>query len=126
MLRKSFHRAYFSTAESTRRVYRIPGKNINVASHNEERRQEFKDDFGFIQTWNMGVEGFSKPHDLPEMNPILGNKREFIWLFAFLGLVPLLASGRKSNEDGLRSEVQTTNRFARLPLDSQSKQLSKL
>ena len=40
MLRKSFQRAYFSTAESTRRVYRIPGKNINVASHNEERRDE--------------------------------------------------------------------------------------
>ena len=21
----------------------------------------YKDDFGFIQTWNLGVEGFSKP-----------------------------------------------------------------
>ena len=40
MLRKSLQRAYFSTADSTRRVYRIPGKNINVASHNEERRDE--------------------------------------------------------------------------------------
>ena len=60
------------------------------------------------------------------MNPILGNRREFIWLFGFLALVPLLASGRKSNEDGLRSEVQTTNRYAKLDLDSQSKQLAKL
>ena len=61
------------------------------------------------------------------MNPILGNKREFIWLLGFVALVPLLAGGRKSNEDGLRSEEGTmTNRYARLNLDSQSRQLSKL
>ena len=60
------------------------------------------------------------------MNPILGNKREYLWLVAFLGLVPLLASGRKSNEDGLRSEVKTTNRYAKMDLDAQSRQLSKL
>ena len=60
------------------------------------------------------------------MNPVLGNKREYIWLVAFLGLVPLLASGRKSNEDGLRAEVKTTNRYARMDLDGQSRQLSKI
>ena len=86
----------------------------------------FQGDFGFIQTFNIGTEGFSKVNDLPEMNPILGNKREYLWLVAFLGLVPLLASGRKSNEDGLRAEVKTTNRFARMQLDGQSRQLSKL
>ena len=60
------------------------------------------------------------------MNPILGNKREYIWLIAFLGLVPLLIGGRKSNEDGLRAEVKTTNRYAKLDLDAQSRQLTKI
>ena len=60
------------------------------------------------------------------MNPILGNKKEFMWVVAFLGLVPLLAMGRKSNEDGLRSEVKTTNKYARLNLDDQSRQLARI
>ena len=59
------------------------------------------------------------------MNPVLGNKREFFWLVAFLGLVPFLATGRKSNEDGLRAEVKTTNRYAKLDLDTRSSQLAK-
>ena len=74
----------------------------------------------------MGVEGFSKPMELHEMNPILGNKREYTWMLAFFGLVPLLAYGRKSNEDGLRAEVKATNRYARLDLDSQSRQFAKM
>ena len=74
----------------------------------------------------MGVEGFSKPMELTEMNPILGNKREYTWMLAFFGLVPLLAYGRKSNEDGLRAEVRATNRYVRLDLDSQSRQFSKM
>ena len=72
------------------------------------------------------MEGFSKAQDLPEMNPILGNKREYIWLVTFLGLVPFLVYGRRSNEDGLRAKVMTTNRYAKLDLDSQSRQLSKI
>ena len=40
MFGKSLAKATRSTAESTRRMYKIPGKNINVASHNEERRAE--------------------------------------------------------------------------------------
>ena len=60
------------------------------------------------------------------MNPVLGNKREFSYLLAFLGLVPLLAMGRKSNEDGLRAQVKTTNRYAKMDLDSSCRQLSKL
>lgn len=40
-MNKSLQKACFSAeASSMRRVYRIPGKNINVASHNEERRAE--------------------------------------------------------------------------------------
>ena len=60
------------------------------------------------------------------MNPILGNKREFLMILAFLGLVPLLASGRKSNEESLRAEVKTTNKYAKLSLDAQSRQLAKM
>ena len=86
----------------------------------------FSHDFGFIQTFNLGTEGFSAKQELPEMNPILGNKKEYLWVIAFLGLVPLLAMGRKSNEDGLRSEVKTTNKYARMNLDAQSRQLSKI
>ena len=72
------------------------------------------------------MEGFSKAQDLPEMNPILGNKREYVWLLAFLLYVPFLVHGRRSNEDGLRAKVMTTNRYAKLDLDSQSRQLSKI
>ena len=72
------------------------------------------------------MEGFSKPNELPEMNPILGNKREYLWLLAFIGLVPVFAYGRKSNEDGLRAEVKATNRYAKMSLDAQSRQLSKM
>ena len=86
----------------------------------------YQADFGFIQTFNLGTEGFSGKQELPEMNPILGNKKEFMWVVAFLGLVPLLAMGRKSNEDGLRSEVKTTNKYARLNLDDQSRQLARI
>ena len=51
------------------------------------------------------------------MNPILGGRREYVYLVAFLGIIPLLAYGRKSNEDGLRAEVKATNRYARMDLD---------
>ena len=74
----------------------------------------------------MGTEGFSKPPELPEMDPIRGNKGEYFWVVAFLGLVPLFTMGRKSNEDGLRAEVKSTNRYAKMDLDSKSKQLAKI
>ena len=41
--KRALQKASFSStpaANSLRRVYKIPGKNINVASHNEERRAE--------------------------------------------------------------------------------------
>ena len=72
----------------------------------------------------MGTEGFSKATDLPEMNPIKGGKNEYFYLVAFLLIIPGLAMGRKSNEDGLRGEVKTTNRYAKMDLDERSKQLS--
>ena len=74
----------------------------------------------------MGTEGFSHAQLLPEMNPILGNKREYVWMLAVLGLLPFLVNGRKSNEDGLRSHVKTTNRYAKMDLDEKSSQLTQL
>ena len=122
MFAKSLLRAT-RNADSTKRIFKIPGQNINVASHNQERRSDYSGDFGFIQTFYLGTEGFSKANELPEMNPIKGNKKEFIWLFAFLGLVSILPMGRKMNEDGLRSDIKTTNRYAKMDLDTKSRTL---
>ena len=68
----------------------------------------------------MGVEGFSHGTSLKDMNAVVGNKNEYLWLFALLGLIPLLAQGRKSNEDGLQQQVKTTNKFSKLTLDDKS------
>ena len=73
-------------------------------------------DFGFVNTFNMGYEGFSRPLALERMHPVYGNKAEFLVLFGLLALVPLIKASRKKNEDALRSQVKTTNRFAVLPL----------
>ena len=75
------------------------------------------EDFGFVNTFNMGYEGFSRPLPLDRMNPIYGNKNEFFILFGLITLVPLVKASRKSNEDALRAQTKTTNRFAELPLD---------
>ena len=65
----------------------------------------------------MGIEGFSKPFWMHDMNPILGGKREFIWLFGFMLVIPMLAAGRKANEDGVVSLIKTTNRYEKMHLD---------
>ena len=110
----------FSDANSYARVIKYRGDNLNVASHNMERRQEFAHKFSFGNTWGIGVEGFSKATHLQEMNPIIGGKREFTWLLAAFLAIPVLAWGRNNNEDGLASKVKATNRYARLNLDSES------
>jgi hypothetical protein len=46
----------------------------------------------------MGYEGFSKSLPLDRMNPVTGNKGEFLFLFFFIALVPIVGYGRKSNE----------------------------
>lgn len=81
-------------------------------------------DFGFASTFNMGYEGFSKPLALQRMNPIYGNKNEFLALALLFVTVPLLISGRKKNEDGLRREVKATNRYAPLALTTEDRQPS--
>ena len=71
----------------------------------------------------MGIEGFSKPTHLQEMHPALGNKSEFKWLFAIFFLTPIIAGGRKLNEDGISSQIKSTNTYARMNLDSASSQI---
>ena len=68
----------------------------------------------------MGVEGFSKPKHIPEMNHFTGGNFELTYLFGFMLVFPLLAYGRKENEDGIAKEITSTNRFARLNLDADS------
>lgn len=82
-------------------------------------------DFGFASTFNMGYEGFSRPLQLQSMNPIYGNRFEFVFLFGLILVIPCLITGRKKNEDGLRSVVKATNRYAQLPLAAEDRQLSK-
>jgi hypothetical protein len=69
-------------------------------------------DFSFLGTFNMGYEGFSKPLPLNRMNPIWGNKNEFLFLLGLIALVPVVKNARKKNEDVLREQVKTTNRWA--------------
>lgn len=66
----------------------------------------------------MGYEGFSKPYALKRMNPIYGNKNEFIYLLGLVGIVTFLVGGRKKTEDALRGEIITTNRYALVDLDT--------
>ena len=73
-------------------------------------------DFGFVGSFNMGYEGFSRPLPLDRMNPIYGNRFEYFFLFGLIALVPLVKAARKSNEDALRKETKATNRYAELPL----------
>ena len=73
----------------------------------------------------MGIEGFSHGTNLKDMNAITGNKNEFIWLFGILLILPFLASGRKSNEDSISSQIKTTNKYSKLALDGESSQFSK-
>ena len=82
-------------------------------------------DFSFMGTFNMGYEGFSRPLALNRMNPIWGNKNEFLFLFGLILLVPVIKSARKKNEDALRGQVKATNRWAIVELAHQDRQPSK-
>ncbi len=82
-------------------------------------------DFSFLGTFNMGYEGFSRPLALNRMNPIWGNKNEFLFLFGLIALVPIIKSARKKNEDALRNQVKTTNRWALVDLSHKQREPSK-
>ena len=71
----------------------------------------------------MGYEGFSHAHHMQEMNLIMGNKREYLWLLAFMALLPILQSTRTKNEDGLAKEIKATNRYAKVNLSGTSSRI---
>ena len=81
-------------------------------------------EFSFAGSWGMGYEGFSKTHHMHEMNLLMGNKREYFWLFGFMLCLPLLVGARSKNEEGLHAQVKTTNRFARVSLDAESARIN--
>jgi hypothetical protein len=84
------------------------------------------ENFSFIGSFNMGYEGFSKPLPLNRMNPIYGNKNEFLFLLGLIAMVPLVKAARKKNEDALRSiEGNATNRYEELALSHANRQPSK-
>ncbi len=59
------------------------------------------------------------------MNPLTGSKSEFIWLAGILILLPLLARGRKDNEDGIADAIGTvTNKYSRMHLDNESAKIN--
>lgn len=106
-------------------IKKYTGPNINVASHNQERRSQYSEEFSFWTTWSMGVEGFSHAHISQDMHPLWGTRNEWTWLLGFLILIPVLAHGRKSNEDGAASQLGTaTNRYAKMNLDAESANLN--
>lgn len=82
-------------------------------------------DFSFLGTFNMGYEGFSRPLSLNRMNPVWGNKNEFLFLLGLIALVPLVKSARKKNEDALRQQVRATNRWAVVEMDHRLRQPAK-
>lgn len=84
-----------------------------------------EESFSFINSFNMGYEGFSKPLPLARMHPVYGNKGEFFFLFGLIALVPLVKGARKSNEDALRSETKANNRYADMSLGHHERQPSR-
>ena len=81
--------------------------------------------FGFVSSFNMGYEGFSRPLPLNRMNPIWGNKNEFLFLLGLIALVPIVKSARKKNEDALRAQVKSTNKWALVDLNHHQRQPSR-
>ena len=100
-------------ARSFGRVIKYTGKNVNVTAHNKELRKEVTGDVTFLNTFNMGYEGFSKGWKLPKMNPNHGNKWEFLFLALLCPTIVVLKAARFGNEDSIRSSLGfANNRYA--------------
>lgn len=122
MITAAMKRAFSTDAgNSYTRVIKYIGQNTNVASHNDERREAYKGKFNFKDSWGLGVEGFSHGAHLPDMNPLTGSRGELMWLVALLAVIPLIALGRKSNEEGVAAVLgSATNKYAKLAMDTKS------
>lgn len=112
-------RAFTTTnANSYSRVIKYHGANINVASHNNERRPEYAGQFNFPDSWGIGVEGFSHGPLLQDMDPLTGSKQEYKWLLLLVaGLIPVYYISRETQ--GRQMEAITglkTNLYSELPL----------
>eukprot|EP00347_Sterkiella_histriomuscorum_P022650 403337677 len=118
---KSYLR-YFSGAV---RVVNQKVSNTNVTPHNPESRKGMTaEEFGFAKTFNMGYEGFSKPLPLPRSNPIYQTRQEIFYIIALFTAISFMASARKGNEETLRSQIKTTNRYAELQIVPEYRNLS--
>ena len=115
---------YLSAAGQSSRVVKYKGKNVNVTPHNNELRSELpaqEGDYTFLTSFNMGYEGFSKPWKMHKMNPVVGNRGEFLFLAIFFPLVLMLKAAREKNEAGLRAATGfANNRYAHLTTASPS------
>ena len=110
--------------ESYARIRQYKGANINVASHNQERRSEYQGEFGFNATWGMGIEGFSKPVHGLKMHPTVGGKHEYKWLLAMFIVLPIIGAFRRKNELGLAAEIKANNTYSKMNLDKSASQLN--
>jgi hypothetical protein len=124
MLTRVIKRNFSSNPESYARIRQYKGANINVASHNQERRHNVQGDFTFWGTWGMGIEGFSKMAPMSEMHPFWGHKAEWRYLLILALVAPLIIGARKKNEDGMASQIVATNTYARVHLDDKSRKIS--
>ena len=70
-----------------------------------------------MNTFSLGVEGYSKAPKLLEMPILRSSTGEFTAIILLLGVaVPILTMGRKTGEDSIRAEIKTTNRYGKLDL----------
>lgn len=103
------------------RLIRYEGPNLNVASHNDERRQQYKEEFSFWTSFNIGNEGYSHCHVVDDVDPVRGHRNEWYWLAIILLGLPILATGRKYNEEQVAASVgHANNRYAKMDLDDES------
>ena len=121
MFNKSIRRA-FSTSESYARVIKYRGANINVASHNDERRREYTGKLTFWGTFGIPNEGFSHAPKIADADPFTGTRNEYWWLLGILVAIPFIKMGRRMNEDAIASTLpKANNRYARLHLSGNDK-----
>ena len=58
-----------SVRKFSERVVKYTGKNINVTAHNKELRADIASSRpNFLNSFNMGYEGFSKAWKMPKMH----------------------------------------------------------
>lgn len=115
IIKRTFTTTY---ANSYTRVIKYTGNNINVASHNNERRSEYSGDFNFPDSWGLGVEGFSHGPLIHDMDPLTGNKNEFKWLlFIVAGLIPIYYISRETDGKNMQAIIGVeSNSYSELNL----------